>query len=127
MSCRILAIDDSKTIRNLLMATLTNAGHMVSLAVDGQDGLDQFSKSDPDVVITDINMPNLDGFEFISAARSLKRERIVPILVLTTETSSELRKRARANGATGWLVKPFNDEELLKVISRVTSVRGDAI
>ena len=120
MSLSILAIDDSKTMRRLLGASLQRAGFNVDLAEDGLQGLDRFSQSDPDVVITDINMPNLDGFGFLERARSLNRPRIVPILVLTTETAPELRARARKAGATGWIVKPFDDEKLLWAIERVT-------
>ncbi|MEO0371008.1 MAG: response regulator, partial [Pseudomonadota bacterium] len=86
MSLKILAIDDSRTMRNLLQATLGPAGFDVDVAEDGEDGLRMFDDTDPDVVITDINMPKMDGFGFIEAARQRKRERVVPILVLSTES-----------------------------------------
>lgn len=126
MSLSVLAIDDSRTMRNLLSAALGRVGYTVELAEDGDDGLKQFSQSDPDVVITDINMPNLDGFGFIEAARKLPRDRVVPILVLTTESAPELRARARSVGATGWIVKPFDDEKLVWAIERVANVEGKA-
>lgn len=126
MSLSVLAIDDSRTMRNLLSAALGRVGYDVDLAEDGSDGLDRFANSDPDVVITDINMPNLDGFGFIEAARKLTRDRLVPILVLTTESAPELRARARAAGATGWIVKPFDDEKLIWAIERVANTEGQA-
>ena len=120
MTVQILAIDDSRTMRNLLKATLCSAGFSVDLAEDGEDGLRRFDQSDPDVVITDINMPKLDGFGFIEAARQRERNRLVPILVLTTESSTDLKSRARAAGATGWIQKPFDEEKLLWAIERVS-------
>lgn len=119
MTVQVLAIDDSRTMRNLLNATLSSAGFDVDLAEDGEDGLRRFDQSDPDVVITDINMPRLDGFGFIEAARGRDRDRVVPILVLTTESAAELKDRARAAGASGWIVKPFDEEKLLWAIERV--------
>lgn len=124
MSLAVLAIDDSPTMRNLLSAALGRAGYEVELAKDGRDGLERFANSDPDVVVTDINMPNLDGFGFIEAARDLERNRVVPILVLTTESAPELRARARKAGATGWIVKPFDDEKLVWAIQRVANAEG---
>lgn len=121
MSLRILAIDDSRTMRNLLQATLCPAGFEVDTAEDGEDGLKRFDASDPDVVITDINMPRLDGFGFIEAARARKRDRVVPILVLSTESGEQMKARARASGASGWIVKPFDEEKLLWAIERVAA------
>ena len=121
MSLKILAIDDSRTMRNLLQATLCPAGFDVDLAEDGEDGLRVFDGTDPDVVITDINMPKLDGFGFIKAARQRKRDRVVPILVLSTESGDDLKARARASGASGWIVKPFDEDKLLWAIDRVAS------
>lgn len=126
MTFQILAIDDSRTIRNLLDAALSRAGYKVELAADGAEGLRRFEASDPDVVLTDINMPNLDGYGFIEAARALDRSRIVPILVLTTESAPEMKARARAAGATGWIVKPFDEDKLIWAIERVAGTRGTA-
>lgn len=119
MTVRVLAIDDSRTMRNLISATLGSAGFSVDLAEDGEDGLRRFDQSDPDVVITDINMPRLDGFGFIEAARQRTRSRVVPILVLTTESADDLKAKARASGASGWIVKPFDEEKLRWAIERV--------
>ncbi len=126
MSLRVLAIDDSRTMRNLLHATLAQAGYEVDLAEDGEDGLRHLESFDPDVVITDINMPKMDGFGFIEASRQRTKARLVPILVLTTESAPELKARARAAGATGWIVKPFDEEKLLWAIERVASPGGQA-
>lgn len=119
MTLRVLAIDDSRTMRSLLGAALGGAGYTVELAEDGEDGLERMDQFDPDVVITDINMPRLDGFGFLEAARKRESDRIVPILVLTTESAPEMKARARASGATGWIVKPFDEEKLVWAIQRV--------
>ena len=124
MSLQVLAIDDSRTMRNLLNATLSGAGFSVDLAEDGEDGLRKFDQSDPDVIITDINMPKLDGFGFIEGARARQRARVVPILVLTTESAPEMKARAKSAGATGWIVKPFDEEKLVWAIERVTTAEG---
>ncbi|MEM7731710.1 MAG: response regulator [Pseudomonadota bacterium] len=121
MTLKILAIDDSRTMRNLLQATLCPAGFDVDLAEDGEDGLRIFDDTDPDLVITDINMPKMDGFGFIEAARQRRRDRVVPILVLSTESGDDMKARARASGASGWIVKPFDEEKLLWAIERVAS------
>lgn len=127
MTTRVLAIDDSRTMRNLLRATLKEAGFEVELAEDGEDGLQQMERFGPDVVITDINMPIMDGFGFIEAARARENEQRVPILVLTTESSPTLKARARDAGATGWIVKPFDEQKLVWAIERVAmSDRGTA-
>lgn len=119
MKTKVLAIDDSRTIRGLLEATLNDAGFEVTTAEDGVEGVAKFSECDPDVVITDINMPNLDGFGVIEQLRGDVQTN-VPILVLTTESSPEQKARAREGGATGWIVKPFNDASLIGVLRRVT-------
>ncbi|SDX32595.1 response regulator [Roseicitreum antarcticum] len=121
MSIVILAIDDSRTIREMLREALLNAGFEVHVAVDGVDGLEQLSKVSPQVVITDINMPRLDGFGVIEAIRSGPVFSAVPILVLTTESAPDLKERARNSGATGWIVKPFDDVKLVSAIRRVSS------
>jgi len=126
MTLRILAVDDSRTMRNLLNVALSDAGYSVDLAEDGQDGLERLENSDPDVIITDINMPRLDGFGFIEAVRTKIRDRVLPILVLTTESAPELKARARNAGATGWIVKPFDEEKLVWAIERVAVPGGRA-
>ena len=120
MKIRVLAIDDSRTIRDLLRMSLEAAGFQFECANDGVDGVAKFKDVQPDVVITDINMPRMDGFEVIKELRSGSAATRIPILVLTTESSPELKSRARDAGATGWIVKPFEDAALVSVLKRVT-------
>ncbi len=120
MSAHILAIDDSRTIRALLTATLEKAGFAVTTAVDGVDGVEKFQEAQADLVITDVNMPNKDGFGVIDDIRQGSVNRAVPVLVLTTESGAALKERARKAGATGWIVKPFDDDALVSVIRRLT-------
>lgn len=115
----VLAIDDSRTMRNLLRMSLEGAGFSFYDAVDGVEGVERYSDIKPDVVITDINMPNLDGFGVIEQIRAGEVNNSVPILVLTTESGQSLKERARDAGATGWIVKPFEDTSLVSVVKRV--------
>lgn len=119
MSTRILTIDDSKTMRDMLMLTLAEAGFDVLQAVDGQDGLDVLVNERVDVVITDINMPRMDGYEVIRQLRRKPEHQSTPILVLTTESESEKKNLAREAGATGWLVKPFDPDRLVATVRKV--------
>lgn len=120
MTTHVLAIDDSRTIRTLLTMALEGAGFQVTIAVDGVDGLAKFQEVNPDLVITDVNMPNKDGFGVIEDIREGDFNRSVPVLVLTTESGAALKERARNAGATGWIVKPFDDASLVSVIRRLT-------
>lgn len=117
---RILAIDDSPTIRTMVSATLNDAGFDVVLGEDGVHGLEQFDDSSPDLVITDVNMPRLDGFGVIDGIRKERSNSSTPVIVLTTETGAELRSKAREAGASGWMVKPFNADKLVATINRLT-------
>jgi two-component system chemotaxis response regulator CheY len=119
MAKRILTIDDSKTIRDMLMLTLSDAGFDVVQAVDGQDGLDVLGDDRFDVIITDINMPRMDGYEVIRQLRKNPVHKSTPILVLTTECDVEKRNLARDAGATGWMVKPFDPERLIATVRKV--------
>ena len=119
MSKRILTIDDSKTMRDMLMLTLAEAGFDVLQAVDGQDGLDVLVNERVDVVITDINMPRMDGYEVIRQLRSKPEHKDTPILVLTTESEADKRNLAREAGATGWMVKPFDPDRLVETVRKV--------
>ncbi len=116
---RVLTVDDSRTILAMLHHTLTNAGFEVVQAENGQIGLDMLGKEDVDVVITDINMPVMDGIEFIKNVRATGKHQSLPILILTTETSQDKRDQGRAAGGTGWIVKPFDPEKLISVINKV--------
>lgn len=119
MSISILAIDDSPTIRTMVTATLEGAGFTVTTAEDGVDGLEKMSQMTPDLVITDVNMPRLDGFGVIDGIRKGMGNSSTPILVLTTETGNALKSRARDAGASGWIVKPFDPEKLVTTIGRL--------
>lgn len=119
MSRTILTIDDSRTMREMLNHTLRGAGYHVLQAADGVEGLEVLAANGADVVITDINMPRLDGFGVIEGVRADPRSRTTPVLVLTTESDAEKKDRARQAGATGWIVKPFNPDKLLDAVRRV--------
>jgi two-component system chemotaxis response regulator CheY len=121
MTKLILTVDDSRTMRAMLHLALTDAGFSVAQAEDGVQGLEALETIAPDAIVTDINMPRLDGFGFIEGVRRRDTHRAVPILVLTTESDSEKKDRARRAGATGWIVKPFDPEKLVNAILRVTS------
>ena len=115
----VLTVDDSQTIRDMLLSALSAEGYEVVQAKDGQEGLECLQTLRPDAIITDINMPRLDGFGFIEGVRRDAHNRGVPILVLTTESEPHRKERARLAGATGWIVKPFHPEKLLAALRRV--------
>jgi len=121
MNKRILTIDDSKTMRDMLMLTLQDSGFEVIQAVDGQDGIDVLAREkNVDVIITDINMPKMDGYGVLEHVRKNPVYDATPILVLTTESDTEKKERARGLGATGFIVKPFNPISLVEVIRKVS-------
>lgn len=120
----ILVIDDSRTIRLLVSQTLETAGFSPVTADDGVEGLEAFKKQRFAAVLTDINMPNLDGFGVMEGIRRGEVNRKVPILAITTESSQEFKERARKLGATGWIVKPFDDAELIDILTLVTGANG---
>lgn len=115
----VLAVDDSRTMRDMLKLALVQAGITPHFAEDGEHGLEVLESIEPDVIITDINMPNLDGFGFIDAVRAQDEYSAIPILVLTTESADELKARAREAGATGWIVKPFDPAKLVRALHMV--------
>lgn len=119
MSRKILAVDDSRTMREMVGFTLKNAGFDVTEAIDGEDGLAKANADKFDLVITDVNMPNKDGLTLVRDLRGLAQYKSVPILVLTTEGDEAKKQAGRAAGATGWLVKPFNPDKLLQVVNKV--------
>ena len=116
MSKIVLTVDDSRTMRDMLMMALSGAGYTVVQAVDGVHGLEVLAGETPDVIITDINMPRMDGFGFIEEVRRQGAHRATPILVLTTESDAAKKMRAREAGA-----KPFNTEKLVDVVRRVAA------
>ncbi|MBB5220231.1 two-component system chemotaxis response regulator CheY [Amaricoccus macauensis] len=119
MTRMVLAIDDSRTMRELIAASLVPAGYDVHVAQDGEDGVAALETITPDIILTDINMPRLDGFGVIAAVRRSDAHRATPVLVITTESAPELKARARAAGATGWIVKPFEADALVAAVRRV--------
>ncbi len=121
MSKIILTVDDSRTMRDMLRLALVQAGFEVVQAEDGVHGLEVLAGSNPDVIVTDINMPRMDGFGFIEGVRKDEKHRAIPILVLTTESDAEKKARARQAGATGWIVKPFDPVKLVDAIRRVAA------
>jgi len=118
---RILTIDDSKTMRDMLMITLADAGYDVLQAADGEDGLSVLNREQIDLIITDINMPKIDGYEVIRRVRSNPVYDKLPILVLTTESEVDKRTIAKEAGATGWMVKPFDPERLIETVNKVAA------
>lgn len=119
MEKNILIVDDSESIREVVGFTLTNAGHKVKVAVDGEDALKFFDGSKIDLVVTDLHMPNMDGIELIKKVRQMEAYKFIPILFLTTESQQSKKEEAKNAGATGWIVKPFVPEKLLAAISKV--------
>lgn len=116
---KTLAVDDSSSVRQMVGFTLRNAGYEVSEAIDGRDGVAKASGDKFDLIITDLNMPNMDGIEMIVALRKLPAYSFTPILMLTTESQPEKKDAGRKAGATGWIVKPFNSEQLVGVVRKL--------
>lgn len=119
MSKIILTVDDSRTIRDMVSFTLKNAGFEVLEACDGLEGLNVLKTSVPDVIISDINMPNMNGIEFVKAVREIAAFKFTPILMLTTENTDDKKNVGREAGATGWIVKPFDPDKLVQIVSKV--------
>lgn len=115
----ILAVDDSVSMRQLVSFTLSEAGFDVIEAVDGQEALDKAQTERADLVLTDVNMPRMDGIELIRNLRQLPAYKFTPMLLLTTESANDKKAEGKAAGATGWLVKPFDPEQLVSTINRV--------
>jgi two-component system, chemotaxis family, chemotaxis protein CheY len=114
-----LVVDDSPSMREMVVFTLKGAGFEVVQGGNGQEGLTQLDRTTVQLVITDLNMPIMDGITFIKGMRTRASYRFTPVLVLTTESQEAKKQAAKAAGATGWIIKPFNPEQLLKVIAKV--------
>jgi two-component system, chemotaxis family, chemotaxis protein CheY len=119
MEKSILIVDDSSSVRDLITFTLETAGYKVLRGIDGSDALKHLTSTDIDLVITDLHMPKLDGIGLIKEIRSRPKYKFVPILVLTTETQVAKKQNAREAGATGWIIKPFEQDQLLNVVQKV--------
>ena len=116
---KILVVDDSVSMRKLVGTTLIEAGHEVVEAGDGCEALEIAKKEESDLVITDVNMPNMDGITLVGELRALTPYKFTPILVLTTEVDDAKKADAKSKGATGWLVKPFDPDKLLATMKKV--------
>jgi two-component system chemotaxis response regulator CheY len=119
MSKTILTADDSASMREVVCLTLRNAGYAVIEAVDGRDALTKIIASAPHMLITDLNMPNMDGIELIRQVRALPSCKYMPIIMLTTESQDAKKQAGRAAGASGWIVKPFRSEQLVLVAKKL--------
>ncbi len=119
MSKNILIVDDSPSIRQMVELTLKTASYAVTTAVDGQDALDQCKSKRFDFVLTDQNMPRMDGLTLIKNLRGMAAYARTPIIVLTTEAGDDMKAKGKAAGATGWMVKPFDPAKLLAVVGKV--------
>lgn len=119
MTKTVLAVDDSKTMRDMVTFTLKEAGYNTLEAEDGRAAMAVAGGHAFDVVITDLNMPNMNGFELIRALRADPKHKFTPILMLTTEGDTNKKQEGKTAGATGWLVKPFNPDKLIEVVKKV--------
>jgi two-component system chemotaxis response regulator CheY len=124
MRVRILVVDDSPSMRTVIRAVLEDDGYEVAASEDGEEALASFQATTPDLVITDIYMSRMDGLTLVRGIRALPACRFLPILVLTTEAGEEMKQRGRAAGATGWIVKPFQRDQLREVVGRLLRLRG---
>jgi two-component system chemotaxis response regulator CheY len=123
MSKTILAVDDSASMRQMVGVTLRAAGYEVIEAADGDEALDYAREHRVDLVLTDVNMPRMDGLRLVSELRALPNYHLTPLLLLTTESSPERKAAGKRAGATGWMVKPFDPEQLLATLARVLGNR----
>jgi two-component system, chemotaxis family, chemotaxis protein CheY len=119
MSKRILTADDSASVRQMVTFTLKNAGYEVVEAVDGKDALSKLNGSPIHMVITDLNMPNLDGIGLVKGIRANPAYKFIPVILLTTESQESKKLEGKTAGATGWIVKPFKPEQLIAVVKKV--------
>jgi two-component system chemotaxis response regulator CheY len=119
MPKRTLVVDDSSIMRQMVSFTLREAGFEVEVATNGEEAIKQLEKQPFDLVVTDLNMPVMDGIAFIEYARKLPGSRYTPILMLTTESGMQRKMQGKAAGATGWIVKPFDPPKLLAVVAKV--------
>ena len=116
----VLAVDDSQSIRQMVAATLVSGGYQVELAEDGLAGLKLAEKKAYDVVISDVNMPNMGGYQFVRELRKLPEHQFTPVLMLTTEFEQRHKQQGRDAGANGWIIKPIDPDQLLRAVTRVT-------
>lgn len=123
MAARILVVEDSRIMRQMVRDALAADDYEIHEREDGRQGLDAVSTVAPDLIITDVNMPEMDGLALVRAVRQLPAFRFTPVIVLTTESAEDMKQSGRAAGATGWIVKPFVPEQLREVVARVLDAR----
>lgn len=119
MSKKVLIVDDASLIRNIVERAVSEAGHEAILATNGQEGLDALEENEIDLIFSDINMPIMGGFEMIETIRQHARHKFIPIVMLTTESKEELKKRAQKSNVKAWLLKPFNKDKFLLVLKKI--------
>ncbi len=119
MTKTIMVVDDSSSVRQMMAFTLKNAGYDVVEAEDGQDALNKLDNSSANVIVTDLNMPNVNGFDLIRSVRAKSGYKFVPIVVLTTESHDSKKQESKEAGATGWITKPFKPDQLIGVIEKI--------
>ena len=124
MSKTFMIVDDSASMRQLVAFTIKDAGYDVLLAENGRDALEKMSRTKVDMVITDLNMPEMDGITFIRELRTKADYKFVPIVMLTTESQEAKKQEGRAAGASGWIVKPFSPSQLMDVVKKFVKERG---
>jgi two-component system, chemotaxis family, chemotaxis protein CheY len=122
MKRKVLTVDDASTMRKMIALTLKTAGYDVVEAADGLEALDLISKTEVDMMILDVNMPNMNGIELVRRVRKSPKHGRTPIIMLTTETQESLRTEARTAGATGWINKPFKQDHLVGAVGKVFSM-----
>ena len=119
MSKTILTVDDSASIRQMINFTLKDAGYEVIEAIDGKDALAKLNGSSMHMLISDVNMPNMNGIELVRQVRANPAYKFIPIIMLTTESQDSKKQEGKMAGATGWVVKPFKPDQLLAVVKKV--------
>ena len=126
MSKTALVVDDSTTMRRMIGFTLREAGFEIVEGADGKQGLCQLDAQGVDIIVTDVHMPVMDGLSMVEAVRRRADHRFTPILILTTESGDEMKRRGKEAGASGWIVKPFNPVQLQEVVCRLLRLPGEA-
>ena len=122
MPKRVLVVDDSASVRQVQKVVLSGAGYEVVEAVDGKDALAKLARQSVHLILTDLNMPNLDGVSLVRAVRRDAARRLTPVVMVTTESQDSKKQEGKAAGATGWIVKPFTPEQLVAVVKKVIGV-----
>ena len=118
---KVMIVDDSRTLRHMVNTTLNGAGYATVNAVDGLEAMEKLSEGKVNLIICDINMPNMDGLTFLREIKKRKEYKFIPVIMLTTESQAAKRDEAREAGATAWIIKPFTSEQILKAVDKLAS------